>query len=157
MYVYDICLLTLNIINAITLIKTTSHECMNVTSVHTADICLLTPTSIAMQQLLDIHKDYGAANDIAFKSLKSVTLFIRKYKLIYPRVLTGNVQLESICARRIYIVFQCILVGGYLDYHPEAVQAQCMLCPIKIIWMHCSGNQCRVLCKDSKMVPTQLL
>ena len=72
---------------------------------YVCDICLLTSTSIAMQQLFDIHKDYGAANDIAFKSLKSVSLFIRKYKLIYPRVLTGNVQLESIYARRIYIVF----------------------------------------------------
>ena len=40
------------------------------------DICILAPTAIAMQQLLDIHvcNDYGVANDITFHPLKSVCL-----------------------------------------------------------------------------------
>ena len=36
--------------------------------------CLLAPTAIAMQQLLEICNDYGVANDITFNHLKSVCL-----------------------------------------------------------------------------------
>ena len=53
------------------------------------DICLLAPTAIAMQQLLDICNDYGLANDITFNPLKSVCFVFgpakaAKYKLFCP-------------------------------------------------------------------------
>ena len=51
-----------------------------------------------MQQLLDLCKDYGAANGIAFNPVKSVCLNFkaRQYKLFYPRLLIGNAQLEYV-------------------------------------------------------------
>ena len=65
---------------------------------YAVDICLLAPTAIAMQQLLDICNDYGRANDIIFHYLNSVCLVFRpaKYKLFCPCVHIGNVQLEYV-------------------------------------------------------------
>ena len=62
------------------------------------NICLLAPTDIAMQQLLDICNDYGVANDITFNHLKSVCLVFRPatYYLFCPRVHIGNAQLEYV-------------------------------------------------------------
>ena len=62
------------------------------------DICILAPTAIAMQQLLDICNDYGVANDITFNPLTSVCLVFRpaKYKLFCPRVHIGSAQLEYV-------------------------------------------------------------
>ena len=56
------------------------------------DICLLAPTAIAMQQLLEISNDYGVANDITFNPLKSVCSVFRpaKCKLFCPRVHIGT-------------------------------------------------------------------
>ena len=70
-------------------------QCMN-HLMYADDICLLAPTAIAMQQLLDICNDYGVANDITFKPLKSVYLVFSpaKYKLFYPRVHIDNAQIE---------------------------------------------------------------
>ena len=44
-------------------------QCMN-HLMYADNICLLAPTDIAMQQLLDICNDYGVANDITFNPLK---------------------------------------------------------------------------------------
>ena len=72
-------------------------QCMN-HLMYADDICILAPTAIAMQQLLDICNDYGVANDITFNPLKSVCLVFRpaKYKLFCPRVHIGNAQLGYI-------------------------------------------------------------
>ena len=66
-------------------------QCMN-HLMYADDICLLAPTAIAIQQLLDICNDYGVANDITFKPLKSVYLVFSpaKYKLFCPRVHIGS-------------------------------------------------------------------
>ena len=48
-------------------------QCMN-HLMYADDICLLAPTAIAMQQLLEICNDYGVARDITFNPLKSVCL-----------------------------------------------------------------------------------
>ena len=72
-------------------------QCMN-HLMYADDICLLAPTAIAMQQLLDICNDYGVANDITFNPLKSVYLVFRpaKYKLFCPRVHNGRAQPEYV-------------------------------------------------------------
>ena len=59
-----------------------------------------------MQQLLDLCKDYGAANGIACNPVKSVCLNFtaRKYKLFYPRFLICNAQLEYVY-NAIYLAF----------------------------------------------------
>ena len=62
------------------------------------NICLLVPTAIAMQQLLDICNNYGVANDITSNPLKSVCLVFRpaKCKLFCLRVHIGRAQLEYV-------------------------------------------------------------
>ena len=72
-------------------------QCMN-HLMYADNICLLAPTAIALQQLLDICNEYGLANDITFNPLKSVCLVFRpaKYKLFCPRVHIGNAQLEYV-------------------------------------------------------------
>ena len=69
-------------------------QCMN-HLMYADDICLLAPTAIAMQQLLDI---CNVANNITFNPLKSVCLVFRpvKYKLFCPRVHIGSAQLEYV-------------------------------------------------------------
>ena len=56
-------------------------QCMN-HLMYADDICILAPTAIALQQLLDICNDYSVANDITFNPMKSVCLVFRpeKYK-----------------------------------------------------------------------------
>ena len=51
-------------------------QCMN-HLMYADDICLLAPTAIAMQHLLDICNDYGVANNITFNLLKSVFCFVK--------------------------------------------------------------------------------
>ena len=72
-------------------------QCMN-HLMYTDDICILGPTAIAMQQLLDICHDYRVANDVTFNPLKSVCLVFSpaKYKLFCPRVYIGSAQLEYV-------------------------------------------------------------
>ena len=50
------------------------------------DICLIAPTATAMQNLLDVCHNYGAANDIFFNPLKSVCIVYKPkyYKLFCP-------------------------------------------------------------------------
>ena len=57
-------------------------QCMN-HLMYADNICILAPTAIAMQQLLDICKPYGVANDITFNPLKSVCLAFRPASLSY--------------------------------------------------------------------------
>ena len=48
-------------------------------------MCLIALTAKAMEQLLGLCEDYGAANDIALNPLKSVCLVFKlcKYKLLW--------------------------------------------------------------------------
>ena len=72
-------------------------QCMN-HLMYADDNCLLAPTAMALQQLLDICNDYDVANDITFNPLKSVCLVFRpaRYKLFCPRVHIGRAQLEYV-------------------------------------------------------------
>ena len=52
------------------------------------NICLMAPTATAMQNLLDVCHNYGAASDILFNPLKSVCILYKPkyYKLFWPSV-----------------------------------------------------------------------
>ena len=52
------------------------------------DTCLMAPTATAMQNLLDVCHNYGAASDILFNPLKSVCIVYKPkyYKLFCPSV-----------------------------------------------------------------------
>ena len=91
-------------------------QCMN-HLMYADDIFLLTPTAIAMQQLLDICDDYGVANDITFNSLKSVCLVFRpaKYKLFCPHVHIGNAQPEFVYAAKYLGFMICENKNNYCD------------------------------------------
>ena len=62
------------------------------------DICLMAPTATAMQNLLDVCHNYGAANDILFNPLKSVCIVHKPkyYKLFCPSVNIGSEPLEFV-------------------------------------------------------------
>ena len=62
------------------------------------DICLMAPTGIAMQKLLDVCHNYGAANDILFIPLKSVCVVYtpKYYKLFCPSVNIGSEALRFV-------------------------------------------------------------
>ena len=70
-------------------------QCMN-HLMYADDICLLAPTAIAMQQLLDICNDYGVANDITFNPLKTVGLVFKPAMLFCPRVHISSAQLDYV-------------------------------------------------------------
>ena len=60
------------------------------------DICLMTPTGTAMQNLLDFCHHYGTANDILFNPLKSVCIKPKYYKLFCPSVNIGSEPLRFV-------------------------------------------------------------
>ena len=62
------------------------------------DICLMAPTATAMQNLLDVCHNYGAANDILLNPLKSVCIVYKpkKYKLFCPSVNIGSEPLRFV-------------------------------------------------------------
>ena len=62
------------------------------------DICLMAPTGTAMQNLLDVCHNYGAANDILFNNLKSVCILYKPkyYKLVGPSVNIGSEPLRFV-------------------------------------------------------------
>ena len=52
------------------------------------DICLLAPSALGLQKLLDVCYNFSQCNDIVFNSLKSVYMVFRskRYKLFCPIV-----------------------------------------------------------------------
>ena len=62
------------------------------------DICLMAPTATAMQNLLDVCHNYGAANDILFNPLKSVCIVYKpkNNKLFCPSVNIGSEPLRFV-------------------------------------------------------------
>ena len=52
------------------------------------DICLLAPSTLGLQKLLEMCYDFSQDNDITFNSLKSVYVVFRpkRYKLFCPPV-----------------------------------------------------------------------
>ena len=62
------------------------------------DSCLMAPTGTAMQNLLDVCHNYGAANDILFNPLKYVCIVYKpkNYKLCCPSVNIGSEPLRFV-------------------------------------------------------------
>ena len=62
------------------------------------DSCLMAPTGTAMQNLLDVCHNYGAANDILFNHLKYVCIEykLKYYKLFCPSVNIGSEPLKFV-------------------------------------------------------------
>ena len=62
------------------------------------DICIMAHTATAMQNLLDVCHNYGAANDILFNPLKSVCIVYKpkNYKLFCPSVNIGSEPLRFV-------------------------------------------------------------
>ena len=63
------------------------HQCINHVK-YADDICLLAPSALGLQYLLDVCYNFSQCNDIVFNSLKSVYIVFRpkRYKLFCPTV-----------------------------------------------------------------------
>ena len=63
------------------------HQCTNHV-MYADDICLLAPSALGLQKLLDVCYNFSQCNDIVFNSLKSVYMVFRpkRYKLFCPIV-----------------------------------------------------------------------
>ena len=71
------------------------------------DICVMAPTAIALQKLLDVCYEYGITNDLIYNPLKSVCMVFkpRRFKLYCPTVAIGDECLNySIQFNSIYMV-----------------------------------------------------
>ena len=62
------------------------------------DICLLAPSAIGLQRMIDICTDYGIENDILFNSLKSncLTVLPRRYSLNVPSITLNDSPLNNL-------------------------------------------------------------
>ena len=62
------------------------------------DICLLSPSALGLQKLLDVCYCFSHCNDIVFNSLKSVYIVFRskRYKLCCPTVSLHSDKLNRI-------------------------------------------------------------
>ena len=63
-----------------------NDQCMN-HLMYADDICVMAPTAIALQKLLDVCYEYGITNDLIYNPLKSVCMAMpRRFKLYCPTV-----------------------------------------------------------------------
>ena len=62
------------------------------------DICVMVPTAIALQKLLDVCFEYGIANDLLFNPVKSVCIVFKpcRFKLYCPTVSIGTERLTYV-------------------------------------------------------------
>ena len=75
-----------------------SYAIILMINVYPDDMYLMTPTGIAMQNLLDVCHNYGIANDILFNPLKYVCIVYKPkgYKVLCPSVLIGSEPLRHV-------------------------------------------------------------
>ena len=62
------------------------------------DICVMAPTAIVLQKLLDVCYEYGiTTNDLIYNPLKSVCMVLkhRRFKLYCPTVAIGSKYFDS--------------------------------------------------------------
>ena len=73
------------------------HQCINHV-MYADDICLLSPSALGLQKLLDVCYSFSQCNDIVFNSLKSVYIVFRskRYKLCCPTVSLHSDKLNRI-------------------------------------------------------------
>ena len=57
-------------------------QCMN-HLMYADDICVMAPSAIALQKLLDVCYEYGITNDLIYNSLKSVCRYLSPVALSY--------------------------------------------------------------------------
>ena len=74
-----------------------NKQCMNHV-IYADDICLLVPSAIGLQQMLDVCLNFSICNDIIFNPVKSVCIAFqpKKSKLFCPNVTLDNNVLEYI-------------------------------------------------------------
>ena len=62
------------------------------------DICVMAPSAIALQKLLDVCYEYGITNDLIYNPLKSVCMVFkpRRFKLYCPTVAIGDECLKYV-------------------------------------------------------------
>ena len=74
-----------------------NEQCMNYV-IYADDICLLAPSAIGLQQMLDVCLNFSICNDIIFNPVKSVCIAFqpKKSKLFCPNVTLDNNVLEYI-------------------------------------------------------------
>ena len=72
-------------------------QCMN-HLMYADDICVMAPSAIALQKLLDVCYEYGITNDLIYNPLKSVCLVfkLRRFKLYCPTVAIGDECLKYV-------------------------------------------------------------
>ena len=73
------------------------RQCINHV-MYADDICLLSPSALGLQKLLDVCYSFSQCNDIVFNSLKSVYIVFRskRYKLCCPTVSLHSDKLNRI-------------------------------------------------------------
>ena len=74
-----------------------NEQCMNHV-IYADEICLLAPSAIGLQQMLDVCLNFSICNDIIFHPVKSVCIAFqpKKSKLFCPNVTLDNNVLEYI-------------------------------------------------------------
>ena len=72
-------------------------QCMN-HLMYADDICVMAPSAIALQKLLDVCYEYGITNDLIYNPLKSVCMVFkpRRFKLYCPTVAIGDECLKYV-------------------------------------------------------------
>ena len=79
-----------------------NEQCMNHV-IYSDDICLLAPSAIGLQQMLDVCFNFSICNDIIFNPEKSVCIAFqpKKSKLFCPNVTLDNNVLELITLKQL--------------------------------------------------------
>ena len=74
-----------------------NEQCMN-HIMYADDICVMAPTAIALQKLLDVWFEYSIANDLLFNPVKSVRIVFKpcRFKLYCPTVSIGTERLTYV-------------------------------------------------------------
>ena len=74
-----------------------NEQCMN-HIMYADDICVIAPTAIALQKLLDVCFEYSIANDLLFNPVNSVCIVFKpcRFKLYCPTVSIGTERLTYV-------------------------------------------------------------
>ena len=74
-----------------------NEQCMN-HIMYADDICVIAPTAIALQKLVDVCFEYSIANDLIFNPVKSVCIVFKlcRLKLYYSSVCIGTEPLTYV-------------------------------------------------------------
>ena len=84
------------------------NHCMNHV-MYADDICIMAPSAVALQELLNICHEYGLNNDITFNPIKSVCMVFKPkyYKLYCPVVSIGSEMLEYVMETKYLGILFC--------------------------------------------------